>query len=776
MWCDGVEQCFQEIEAYCRSPAIGYPLLVNAEDDTTLQTIIGRMESDFNKKCIRMSSFCHGNVCPQLEQVTASISAEHCYVVIGLSQFAMLRSEASLAALINAVQGVSYSTHVIFLLSHAESILQGKAERDPRMSQWVVLVRGKPSPLPRIRLISSAEAGMAGDILPDLHALFGALERYAPAPEQAGDLLCIWDGSMTPFSHSVYSVARADSAYTRLAKMYPALGTAVTEGAGRTEEWKRLEKAAEKKGLDQVFLQQFGSLHGLSYDLTDLFSTEISYKGWLRWLCMKIYGVPENEYMARVMQKSQSSADVQQAIYEEILQMKIEEPSFESCYASRRKILQNHVVQPQWIQRFCGETDRYGKDAIYYLGDTSKDEKRAFLKCLEDYPYTEEEIVNAAKTHFPAIYRYLQLYTFSADNMKVPAGDEKWRGIFTGYFQQYKLQKLRNHIGNDFLTNVEKFAKDRPYNKVPVRSLIMNPLKRMPCEVIFFDALGVEYLGYIQEVCKQQYSDLLCSVKIGHGLLPSITAENKEFVTEGMKKISALDELKHHSSEFDYQKCKQPLHLFAELKVIDEAIASVYKRLLNGEADCIVFAADHGATRLAVIKEEENTDLIVAEGKGEHGGRCCKVEQDPHIPFAAYENGYAVLANYSRFKGSRKASVEVHGGATLEEVLVPVIQFRMKPKDLHIDFESATITLHKKDPASIVLCSSIVLHKPRLVIRGLGEYEGQMDPNRKRAIFTMPEIKRSKTYTADAYDGETLLKEAMTFDVKKAIAKDTLVF
>ena len=32
------------------------------------------------------------------------------------------------------------------------------------------------------------------------------------------------------------------------------------------------------------------------------------------------------------------------------------------------------------------------------------------------------------------------------------------------------------------------------------------------------------------------------------------------------------------------------------------------------------------------------------------------------------------LPNYDRFKGSRKANVEVHGGATLEEVTVPIIE------------------------------------------------------------------------------------------------------
>lgn len=37
-----------------------------------------------------------------------------------------------------------------------------------------------------------------------------------------------------------------------------------------------------------------------------------------------------------------------------------------------------------------------------------------------------------------------------------------------------------------------------------------------------------------------------------------------------------------------------------------------------------------------------------------------------------------MLTDYGRFKGSRAANVEVHGGATLEETVVPLIEFTLK--------------------------------------------------------------------------------------------------
>lgn len=64
--------------------------------------------------------------------------------------------------------------------------------------------------------------------------------------------------------------------------------------------------------------------------------------------------------------------------------------------------------------------------------------------------------------------------------------------------------------------------------------------------------------------------------------------------------------------------------------------------------------------------------------RGVHSGRCCKTSEiDEQPEFATESQGFWVLANYDRFKGSMPANVEVHGGASLEEVLVPIIEFTL---------------------------------------------------------------------------------------------------
>lgn len=69
---------------------------------------------------------------------------------------------------------------------------------------------------------------------------------------------------------------------------------------------------------------------------------------------------------------------------------------------------------------------------------------------------------------------------------------------------------------------------------------------------------------------------------------------------------------------------------------------------------------------------DEDTSFVIPEGVlGEQ-------EWTEYLANRSLEaNDIWVLANYDRFKGSRRAIIEVHGGASLEEVVVPVIRITL---------------------------------------------------------------------------------------------------
>ena len=377
------------------------------------------------------------------------------------------------------------------------------------------------------------------------------------------------------------------------------------------------------------------------------------------------------------------------------------------------------------------------------------------------------------KNGFPDIYSYMQPFAFDVLNTKLPDADNSLRGELTTYFVQYKQQKLTNRIWDGFMSKVDTYAVDRPFMKLQPRSSIVSKLDKSKTGFFFFDALGVEYLAFIQSKCEKY--GLISEFAIGRCELPSITSANKEFenTCPNVKKISALDELKHHSMVYDYTTCPYPIHLFRELEIIDAELRRIQTQLAQGTIQKAVILSDHGASRLAVLYGKESASNIELAEKGIHSGRCCKIDEDPHLTQASYEDGYAVLANYERFKGSRAANLEVHGGATLEEVLVPVITLVRKPDNITYCFVDPVIKFKMGQDARITLFSNMPMKQPRIQVKGIF-YEGTFVGDKKHAEFVMPELKRTNSYEAIVYDGDKNVGITLSFSIERATKQKNL--
>jgi hypothetical protein len=123
------------------------------------------------------------------------------------------------------------------------------------------------------------------------------------------------------------------------------------------------------------------------------------------------------------------------------------------------------------------------------------------------------------------------------------------------------------------------------------------------------------------------------------------------------------------------------------------------------------------------------------------------------------EKGYLVLTDYGRFKGSRAANVEVHGGASLEEVLVPIVTLKLKKQDV-VDIRvlnSDNIQADRKKGTTIQMYISDVDNPKGIsIIIGDVKYKA-IDDDPTHYTVLLEDIKRSKTCKADVYDGDNLL-------------------
>lgn len=767
MECNTMDQCFDRIEAYCQKEITGHPLLVNTENAHDFQCLVKRMQLDGNKTCVFVHDYC-GKGLPQIDALFRDVKKKGCFVVIGLSSYVMLLGKKRTEELMARLQELSVAGHVIVLLSHMKEIRLSRMQQDQHLSYRVLLLEGDPTPLPSIYLASPEENSFGQLVLPNIQALLEKLEQYDPV---GGETSFAVRTSLHKevFSESMYSIRSSKGIYKELLRAFPVLKGDLEESWGTKEDWERFaQEWKECLSWGALAEKHFGIDTHFSAILEREYEQADTYETWLYWLLLKVQGASEDAYLSYALGKSRHWRDLWEHIFLSLSSLSFQMREFEKYCEGRKRLLEGQAIPATWVSEYQDAIAQKGRDAIWYLFAGTAWEGKMLFQCLADYDYTKEEVMGVLKTHFPDLFAYMKSFTFTM-HQKVP---ECLVPLLTKYFDDYKWQKLMNHLTPDFKAQVNTLAEHRVYNQFPIRSLALSQMKKENTMMYFVDALGVEYLSYISEKCKTY--GLLLSIQVVHGELPSITSQNTEFMNPGVINIKDLDELKHESQTYNYEKQKIPLHLVAELKAIDGVLQTIRDGLLTKEMKSAIIISDHGATRLAVLNDEEyGAEFIVGESKGQHSGRCCQVEEDPGIPFAAYENGYAVLANYMRFKGSRKADVEVHGGATLEETLVPLLQISLKPKDPMVEFQPALVQLRKKEVGELLLVTNFDMADPYIIVNGK-IYRGKLDTHRRRAIIPLPDMKRTHDYMADIYDGDTLLKEQVAFHVKKEVAKDNL--
>lgn len=774
MYCKTVNECFQEINAYCTGKPWGHPLLVNLENFNDFQTVLQRLEADTSKQCIFVSQFTQKNGLPIIDDAIAKITGKEIYVMVGASQAAMLRNETAVDALVDELLGLSISGHAIILLNHCKKFIDRYLQRDPRYDRRVVLVEGSTSPLPQIKLTDNEDVCVGFKPLNGIQGLLKYMEKVDDAKLQTHPALTVLTNFKTSlFRQSLYSVTQSTGIYDAVCQKYPDLVLTKNE-YGTQEQWGWLLDAMNGVDTFSAFVcSNFGSTSNLIAHLDSVLESGDKNRLWLLWLALQVFGAGTNKYVTRIIANSDSVETFERSLYSELLNIKHDAPMFDTYYAERKRILDSIPENLPYIDDYCDQIGMHEKYAVCYLTAASERERYELVKNLSIYDYSEDEIGTVLKNGFPDIYSYMQPFAFDVLNTKLPDADNSLRGELTTYFVQYKQQKLTNRILDGFISTVDTYAVDRPFMKLQPRSSIVSKLDKSKTGFFFFDALGVEYLAFIQSKCEKY--GLISEFAIGRCELPSITSANKEFenTCPNVKKISDLDELKHHSMVYDYTACPYPIHLFRELEIIDAELRRIQTQLAQGTIQKAVILSDHGASRLAVLYGKESASNIELAEKGIHSGRCCKIDEDPHLTQASYEDGYAVLANYERFKGSRAANLEVHGGATLEEVLVPVITLVRKPDNITYCFVDPVIKFKMGQDARITLFSNMPMKQPRIQVNSIF-YDGTFVGDKKHAEFIMPELKRTNSYEALVYDGDRNVGVTLSFSIERATKQKNL--
>lgn len=742
------------IQNYLKSEK-AYPLIVDVQNKQDIADITDYFKVGKNK-FPSIESLCSQDSVLKLDELYDFVQNNSGNTFITrLTGFLKLLGEKETRKALKSLVTMNISGHVIILTYQCKNFLKFS---DPRIAESgrMIIVDGTPDTTTELHLIAPA-------LLDAFQGAFQGAEKIGYIVENCYDETAFVSTNTTKdsFPNSILPINQLRNGYAYLCDKDPRTSI-VPQSFGQADQWNYALTLMGRDGnWSTVIESEFGSEANLSIALASYPKFD-KQKQWLYYIALSICGAKDNEYLQLSVNNAAGSNELVKSIFRTILTLDKNDHRFSRLYAQRKNIISLLKCYLSEIVDYCKVLSIKGEDAIYYLTDVNQLEKERIINWLDSYGrnYDRNALISILKTIYPDLASYLSTYRF-----RIPLLDQ--------YFDLYKYQKVINHILPSFEAVVdEQSTKIDFVTELKSRASVVDKLDVTDSKGFFFDALGVEYLGFIQEKCNKY--GLLPNIVCARCELPSLTCFNKEFISTlnakgcSVSDIKELDEIKHHGEEnYDYEKQKAPLYLIRELEIIDELLKKIQASLYGNQYKKAIIISDHGASRLAVLHETENIWSMATSG--EHSGRCCRISEiDSKPDFSVEESGFWVLANYDRFKGSRRANVEVHGGASLEEVTVPIIEIVKKETNVEafIIDDSKIITLGAMEHARIKIFVGMKSNSISIKLHDQ-YYDAFPTDDPFVYIIDLADLTKKGEYSFDIMNGGDILATEQQFVIKK---------
>lgn len=338
------------------------------------------------------------------------------------------------------------------------------------------------------------------------------------------------------------------------------------------------------------------------------------------------------------------------------------------------------------IVEFIGQTKEL-RDALQFLNCDTNAERVEIVRRV-----STEDLSNGLPKEYEKLFPTLADYFSSAFEFEDEAT--------TAYFKEYRRHKVSNNITDSFV----KLAYDVVISKkYPTRDAVMAELQtQSDVALLIVDAMGAEYMPLLLALAKRRGMNIE-SQAVVTAKLPTETEFNPIKWDEAciLPEIKSLDNIVHNG--LTKHEASIPERNFAEtLRVFESEIMNRVAEGLTRFARVVV-TADHGASRLAVIAHNESKGTTLHwEGQPDDwryslapqgATRPPELEQEY---FPETKKTYWIVRGYNRLPKMGGKLYELHGGATLEERLVPVIVF------VRNTVAQISKPLGKKAPADVV--------------------------------------------------------------------------
>lgn len=744
------------------SSDLSTPLIVDVQCINHISLIRNCFET--TNRFVDVAEYCRYDSTPQYERLFNKLASDNGIIFLtGLSSFQRLEGENAMRKTLRSLAGLSLAGKLIIITYQCKDYLKFKDPRIKDKGAVYVVEDGCSDDMPTICFVQKNLSDNVCVTVDGINNLSKAIET-----NNGSEIFIKTSKKKSDFPYSLLNTKQYSSAYHML-KSNTEFSN-IPEKYGTSNQWDYLLSQIKRYGSWQNLIDKlFGGKNSLALYVSNL-KTNATDKSWLYFIATKIHGVRGNEYLSRVVNKAISVDDFYSELYNVITEYDCHSKIYPVIYRQRKDLLQNIEIKSSIVSDFCKYVLTKENDAIYYLTDLTQQEKELIVELLSKMSEDADKnsIVKMLDFVYPELASYLRKYKSDND-------------FITEYFDDYKFNKVTNRITPEFMKVVDDQAKKREYNiLLPARLYVLSKKDIGKSKLYFIDAMGVEFASYIQDKCFDL--NLSCDIEFARCNLPSITSFNKDFVEIFKSKniavvdIKEMDSLKHEGlGQYNYEQTKYPIHIIKELNILNDVVKHIEEDLNKGDVEKVFMISDHGASRLAVINEHENK-WEVAE-KGMHSGRCCpKSDFNEKPDYATEGNDYWCLANYDRFKGGRKANVEVHGGATFEEVAIPIVEIRKagdKPKcEILDDYKTITVSYNKKAKIKLYIAKS--LDNVQVLLNGR-YYKAEKTDTKYVYEVNMPDVKRG-SYIIDVYDGNIIIAQKLSFEVKGASATENRYF
>lgn len=711
-----VESCIEKIEKRNHRNTQRM-LFVNVNNDSDLKSIKEHFE--FGYRFINVAEDGKDEM-PKLDEICSIIeSPDEVVFIEGISSYLRLRGQKRMQTELNQLLDAQSSSKAVILLYQCDDILHEAIGKDPRLESVILFVDGDRQELPKIIFVKDKVLDSVNyKYLCGISSVIKRIESVDSA-----EIYVKSHFSRDDFPESLYVIGEIGSFFEIVRNDFLSSLSVDDETLLNEEQWHKFAEGCKKNsGAEGYFHKIFGDEHSVNSYINSWAKLSDEKKVLLYISIKKDIVRCNNNILQLAISNCPRISDFPVHAYKSLLLCDQKGKDYWSLYEERRDLILAIGTSEHLANEYCNIVETKGASGLYFLTDLTKAERKLTIKLIALYAdqIERKDILSILKHTYKDLWAYLRKYDYKIKDI------EK-------YFDEYKWLKVENLISQSFLERVEIEAKERNFYRIlPPRSEQLGKLKKENSILYFLDALGVEYLSFIAQKAAELH--LMMNVIICHSELPSITSMNKEFVdvfkqanADVRDNIKELDDIKHSGTlEYNYAKSIYPTYLADELSIISDVLEKIDADITSTYERAYIIS-DHGASRLAVLKHSETKWEML--NKGEHCGRCCKKSDnvvDVPNEYMTEDNGYWVLANYDMFKGGRPGTVEVHGGATLEEVCVPIIEFTRMPENINVEVITKTVKTGYKIKPLLQFVTNCKLHNVKVLI-GEREYLAQSD-------------------------------------------------